>query len=51
MMDINPLAAIAVNMLVLFGPMALFWIIPQPPHACFATEETYEPLYTFELLL
>jgi hypothetical protein len=48
---VNLLAAIAVNLLIIFGPLLLgIWVKP-PPKACFATEESYDPLYTFELFL
>jgi hypothetical protein len=46
----DTIAAIAVNLLILFGPLVLgLWI--ESPKACFATEESYESLYTFELFL
>ena len=45
------LMAILVNVLVMLGPAFIGVTLVSPPHSCFATEETYEPLYTFELFL
>ena len=45
------LMGLIVQVAILVLPPVVLPLLFDEPHACLATEETYDPLYTFELFL
>jgi hypothetical protein len=45
------LMGLIVQVAILVLPPVVLPLLDDEPNACFATEESYDPLYTFELFL